>query len=162
MSFMAAAKVFFLDQTRLFWQRHLCYDVNKTMLFVIMAASFVLFGIQISLFWWRHLYYNVIKKGVICYLCQYCILRCYQSRVCCSIAKVTLLVAVLLRQYYSSYSIANSRCSGLKAIGSILFVSENFQSSTVLLEYHWSKVISSNVVSAICPSVMFLNRARIY
>ena len=40
-----------------------------------------------------------------------------QGYICCSIAKVTPLVVVLLRQYYSSYNIANSRCSGLKTIG---------------------------------------------
>ena len=39
-----------------------------------------------------------------------------QGYICCSIAKVTLLVVVLLRQYYSSYNIANSRRSGLKTI----------------------------------------------
>ena len=44
MSFVAAALVFFLDYIRLFWQRYMCYDVIKTMLFVIIAASFVLFG----------------------------------------------------------------------------------------------------------------------
>ena len=59
-----------------------------------------------------------------------------QGYIRCSIAKVTLLVVVLLKQYYSSYNIAKSRCSGLKTIGSMLFVSENCKSSTVLLEYH--------------------------
>ena len=85
-----------------------------------------------------------------------------QGYICCSIAKVTLLVVVLLRQYYSSYNIANSRCSGLKTIGSTLFVSENCQSNTLFLEYHWSKVISYNVFSAICPSVMLLNQTWIH
>ena len=36
---------------RLFWQHYMCYDVIKTMSFVIMGASFVLFDVQISLFW---------------------------------------------------------------------------------------------------------------
>ena len=38
MSFVAAALVFFLDYVRLFWQRYMCYDVIKTMLFVIYSS----------------------------------------------------------------------------------------------------------------------------
>ena len=38
MSFVAAALVFFLDYIRLFWQRYMCYDVIKTMLFVIYSS----------------------------------------------------------------------------------------------------------------------------
>ena len=60
------------------------------------------------------------KKRVICHLFQYQ----SQGYICCNIAKVTLLVAVLLKQYYYSHNIDNSRCSGLKIIKSILFVSE--------------------------------------
>ena len=76
------------------------------------------------------------QKGVICYLFEYCILRCYQSRVIfVVILRSNVILIVLLKQYYSSYNIAHSRCSGLKTIGSVLFGSENCQSNTVLLEY---------------------------
>ena len=59
-----------------------------------------------------------------------------QSYICCNIAEAALLVVVLLKQYYSSYNVADSRFSGLKIIVSMLFVSENCQSNVVLLEYH--------------------------
>ena len=147
----------------MFWQRYLCYDAIKTMLFVIMAVSFVLFGIQISLFWWRCLYWDVVKRRYLLPISiLYTTMLSKQGHICCNIAEVMLIVVVLLKQYYSSYNIANSRCSGLKVIGSMLFVSENCQSNTVLLEYHWRKVILYNVVPAVCPSMMLLNQAQIY
>ena len=59
-----------------------------------------------------------------------------QGYTCCNIAEATLLVAVLLKQYYSSYNVANSRWHSLKIIGSMLLVSENCRSNAVLLEYH--------------------------
>ena len=59
-----------------------------------------------------------------------------QSYICRNIAEAALLVVLLLKQYYSSYNVADSRCSGLKIIGSMLFVSENCQSNTAFLEYH--------------------------
>ena len=43
----------------------------------------------------------------------------YQS-ICCNIAEATLLVVVLLKQYYTPYDVANSNCSGLEMIESIL------------------------------------------
>ena len=145
----------------MFWQHYLCYDVIKTMLFVIMAASFVLSGVQISLFWQCYLYYDVAKTAF-CYLFQYYILQCYwtglcllqycwSNTTCCSVAKEVL----------SSYNVTDSRCSGFKIMGSMLFVSENWQSNTVLLEYHWSKVILY-VVLAICPYIMLLNQTHRY
>ena len=85
-----------------------------------------------------------------------------QGYICCNIAEPNLLVVVLLKQYYSSYNVADSRCSGLKIIGSMLLVSENCQSNTVLLEYHWSKVILYNAVPAICPSIILLNQTQSY
>ena len=75
------------------------------------------------------------------------------SYICCSnIAEATLFVVVLLKQYYSYDSVADSSCSGLKIIGSMLFASENCKSNTVLLEYYWTKVILYNVV----PAILFL------
>ena len=127
------------------------------MLFVIIAASFVFFVAQKSLFWWRYWYYDIVKKAL---LVTYFNIVCYnftkQGYSCCNIAEATLLVLVL-KQYYSSHNVTDSTCSGLKMIGSMLFVSENCQSSTILLEYHWSKVIFYNVVLAICASMMLVN-----
>ena len=42
----------------------MCYDVIKTILFVIIAASFLLLVVQISLFWWRYLYSDAVKKAL--------------------------------------------------------------------------------------------------
>ena len=83
-----------------------------------------------------------------------------QSYICCNIAEAMPLV--LLKQYYSFYNIADSRCSSTKIIGSMLFVSENCQSNAVLLEYHWSKVILYNVVPAILFSMILLNQTQSY
>ena len=59
-----------------------------------------------------------------------------QGYICCHIAEPNLLVVVLLKQYYSSYNVADSSYSGLKILRSMLFALENCQSNTVLLEYH--------------------------
>ena len=85
-----------------------------------------------------------------------------QGYICCNIAEATLLVVVLLKQYYSSYNVADSKCSGLKIIESMSFVSKNCQSNTILLEYHWSKVILHNFVLVICPSMVLLNQTQKY
>ena len=113
------------------------------MSFVIMAASFVLFGgIMCTMMLLKRHYLLPISI-------LYATMLSKQSYICYNIAEGMLLVLVLLKQYYSSYNIADSRFSGLKIIGSMLFVLENCQSNTVLLEYHWSKVILYNVVPAI-------------
>ena len=59
-----------------------------------------------------------------------------QGYICRNIAEATLVVAVLLKQYYSFYNVANPSCSGLKIIESMLFVPENCQSDTILPERH--------------------------
>ena len=59
-----------------------------------------------------------------------------QGYIYCNIVEATLLVVVLLKQYYSSYNVADSSYSGLKILRSMLFALENCQSNTVLLEYH--------------------------
>ena len=47
-----------------------------------------------------------------------------QGYICHNIAGAMLLFVVLLKQCYSSYNNADSRCTHLKIIGSILFVTE--------------------------------------
>ena len=54
----------------------------------------------------------------------------------CNIAEATLLDVVLLKHYYSSYNGADSLCSDFKIIESMVFVSEDSQGNTILLEYH--------------------------
>ena len=141
----------------------MCYDAIKTMLFVIMVASFVLFGVLIRLFWWRFCTVVSSKRR---YLLPISILHTTmlskQGYICFNIAEATLLVVALLKQYYSPYSVANSSCSGFKIIGSMLFVSGNCQSNTILLEYHWSKIILHNVALVICSSMVLLNQTQGY
>ena len=48
-----------------------------------------------------------------------------QGYICGNIAEVTLLVVVLLKQYYSSYNLADSKCSSLKII--VKKISKNFR-----------------------------------
>ena len=43
-----------------------------------------------------------------------------QGYICCNFPEATLLVVVLLKQYYSSYNVADSKCSDLKIIESML------------------------------------------
>ena len=85
-----------------------------------------------------------------------------QGYICCNIAEATLLVVVLLKQYNCSYNVADSKCSGLKIIESMSFVSENCHSNTVLLEYHWGKVLLHNFVLVICPPMVLLNQTQRY
>ena len=69
-----------------------------------------------------------------------------KSYIWCNIGKATLLVVVLLKHFYSSYNVADSKCYGLKIIGSMLFVSGNCQSNTGLLG-HFVKCYSSDFVT---------------
>ena len=114
-------------------QLHLCFSVFKKACFgyviCTMMSSKGHYLLPISI-----LYTTMLSK---------------QSFICCNIAEVTLLVVVLLKQYYSSYNVIDSRCSSLKIIWSMLFVSENCHTNTVLLECYWCKVILYNVVLVI-------------
>ena len=42
-----------------------------------------------------------------------------QGYICCNIAEAMLIVVGLLKQYYSSYNVADSKCYGFKIIESM-------------------------------------------
>ena len=46
-----------------------------------------------------------------------------QGYICCDIAEATLLVVVLLKQYYFSFNVADSKCSGFKGCVRYIFAS---------------------------------------
>ena len=85
-----------------------------------------------------------------------------QGYISCNIAEATPLALVLLKQYYSSYKVADSKCSGLKIIESMLL----YQRIAKATPFYWnvteSKVILHNVGLAICPSMVLPNQTQRY
>ena len=76
-------------------------------------------------------------------LCTTMLLK--QGYICCNIAEPNLLVVVLLKQYYSSYNVADSKCSGLKIIESMLL----YQRIAKATPFYW------NVTEARLFCIMF-------
>ena len=103
-----------------------------------MAASFVLFGV-FKLACFGDIICTMMsskRRHILPISILYTAMLSKQGYIYCNIAEATLLVVVLLKQYYSSYNVADSSYSGLKILRSMLFALENCQSNTVLLEYH--------------------------